>query len=81
MKCSEPFRKDHPPSNTQKVNDEKNISANIIFNLAHLGLSIEDTKNFDLDTYFEIVELEMKVIGGNQSNKRGTQKDIDQFLL
>ena len=81
MKCSEPFRKDHPPSNTKKVNHESNISANIIFNLAHLGLSIEDTKNFDLDTYFEIVELEMNVINGNQSNKRGTQTDIDNYLL
>lgn len=61
--------------------DSQNITANIIFNLAHLGISIEDTKNFDLDTYFEIVGLEMNVINGNQSNKRATQTDIDKFLL
>ena len=81
MKCSEPFRKDHPPSNTQKVNDDSNISANIIFNLAHLGLSIEDTKNFDINTYFEIVKLETNVISGKGSIKRGNQKDIDKFFL
>lgn len=81
MKCSEPFRKDHPPSNIQKVNDESNISANIIFNLAHLGVSIEDTKNFDLDTYFQIVEFELNVINGNKSSKKATQSDIDKFLF
>ena len=61
--------------------DSQNITANIIFNLAHLGISIEDTKNFDLDTYFEIVGLEMNVINGNIANKRATQTDIDKFLL
>ncbi len=61
--------------------DSQNITANIIFNLAHLGISIEDTKNFDLDTYFEIVELEMNVINGKQSIKKATQKDIDGFLI
>ena len=59
----------------------KNVTANIIFNLAHLGISIEDSKHFDLETYFEIVGLEMKVIKGNQSNKVATQSDIDKFLL
>lgn len=63
------------------MQDEQNTTANIIYNLAHLGLSINDTKNFDLDTYFEIVELEMNVITGNQSLKRATQKDIDAFLV
>ena len=58
-----------------------NITANIIFNLAHLGLSIEDTKNFDLATYFDIVELEMNVKNGKQTNKKATQSDIDRFLL
>ena len=61
--------------------DSLNITANIIFNLSHLGISIEDTKNFDLDTYFEIVGLEMNVINGNIANKRATQTDIDKFLL
>ncbi|MBI9008677.1 MAG: hypothetical protein JEZ05_01485 [Tenericutes bacterium] len=59
----------------------QNITANIIFNLAHLGLSIEDTKTFDLNTYFEIIELEMNVISGKQGNRRAKQQDIDAFLL
>ncbi len=80
MKCSERFKKDPHPSHQQRNNDV-NVTANIIFNLAHLGITIEDTKNFDLDTYFEIVELEMNVINGKQSIKRATQKDIDKFLL
>jgi len=46
-----------------------------------LGISVDDTKTFDLDTYFEIVELELNVINGKQSIKRATQKDIDTFLL
>ncbi len=80
MKCSVRFKKDLHPSPQQR-NDEVNVTANIIFNLAHLGISIEDTKTFDLDTYFEIVELELNVINGKQSIKRATQKDIDKFLL
>lgn len=80
MKCSVHFKKDLHPSHLQK-NDAVNITANIIFNLAHLGISIADTKTFDLNTYFEIVQLEMNVIKGNQSSKRATQNDIDKFLL
>ena len=80
MKCSVHFKKDLHPSHQQR-NDEVNITANIIFNLAHLGISIADTKTFDLDTYFEIVQLEMNVVKGNQSRRRATQKDIDKFLL
>ena len=80
MKCSVRFKKETHPSQTSKANDV-NITANIIFNLAHLGISIEDTKHFDLDTYFDIVELEMNVINGKQSTKRATQNDIDKFLL
>jgi hypothetical protein len=49
--------------------------------LAHLGLSIEDSKYFDLTTYFELVQLEMKVIDGKQSNRKANQRDIDSFLL
>lgn len=81
MKCLERFKKDPHPSTQQRRNDDSHITANIIFNLAHLGISIEDSKNFDLDTYFEIVELEMDVINGNQPIKRATQKDIDKFFL
>lgn len=80
MKCSAHFRKDPQPNRPQK-NDDVNITANIIFNLAHLGISIEDAKNFDLVTYFDIVELEMHVINGKQSNSKATQSDIDRFLL
>jgi len=80
VKCSERFKKD-PHQSHQQRNDEVNITANIIFNLAHLGISIEDTKTFDLNTYFEIVELEMNVINGNQTSKKATQNDIDKFLL
>ena len=80
MRCSGRFKTDPHPIQTSKANDEK-ITANIIFNLAHLGISIEDTKHFDLDTYFDIVELEMNVINGKQSTKRATQNDIDKFLL
>jgi len=49
--------------------------------LAHLGISIEDSKYFDLTTYFELVQLEMKVISGNSDAKRASQADIDRFLL
>jgi hypothetical protein len=57
------------------------MTANIIFNLAHLGISIEDAKYFDLQTYFELVQLEMKVISGKDTGKRASQADIDTFLL
>lgn len=80
MKCSARFKTDQHPVQSQS-NDDVNITANIIFNLAHLGLSITDAKTFDLDTYFEIVELEMNVINGKQSTRRGNQKDIDAFLV
>ena len=80
MKCSVRFKKDPHPNHPQR-SDEVNITANIIFNLAHLGISIEDTKSFNLDTYFEIVQLEMNVFNGNQTSKRSTQKDIDTFLI
>jgi hypothetical protein len=81
VKCSGHFRKAHPNPVNQNSNEEKDITANIIFNLAHLGLSIEDTKSFDLETYFSIVELEKNVINGNKSIKRATQHDIDNFLI
>jgi len=49
--------------------------------LAHLGLSIEDSKYFDITTYFELVQLEMKVISGNSGVKIASQADIDRFLI
>jgi hypothetical protein len=81
VKCSVRFNKETKANHPQRNNEVENITANIIFNLAHLGLSINDTRNFDLDTYFEIVELEMNVISGKQSVKKATQRDIDDFLL
>jgi len=80
VKCSVRFKTDQHPVQSQS-NDVVNVTANIIFNLAHLGISIEDTKNFDLETYFEIVELEMNVINGKQTTIKASQKDIDEFLL
>jgi hypothetical protein len=64
-------------------NEEQNnpITANIIFNLAHLGLSIQDSKFIDIDTYCELIELEMQVINGKDKPRRATQADIDAFLL
>jgi len=81
VKCLVPFKTDQQAKGVPNNSESQNITANIIFNLAHLGISIEDTKNFDLDTYFEIVGLEMNVINGNIANKRATQRDIDMFLL
>ena len=81
MKCLVPFKKDQQARGVPNNSDSQNITANIIFNLAHLGLSIEDTKTFDLNTYFEIIELEMNVISGNKTTRIATQKDIDRFLL
>jgi hypothetical protein len=49
--------------------------------LAHLGLSIEDSKYFDINTYLQIVELEMQVIGGKSGIKKASQSDIDAFLI
>jgi len=49
--------------------------------LAHLGISIEDSKYFDLETYFELVQLEMKVIGNEKGNRMATQSDIDAYLI
>lgn len=81
MKCWVHFKKEKHPPRLQKSSDEINVTANIIFNLAHLGISIEDTKNFDLETYFDIVDLETKVIQGENGTKKATQKDIDAFLV
>ncbi len=81
MKCSGRFRKAHPQPTSENNQEIENVTANIIFNLAHLGISIEDSKHFDLETYFEIVGLEMKVISGSKGSRLANQKDIDKFLL
>jgi len=49
--------------------------------LAHLGISIEDSKYFDLTIYFELVQLEMKVLSGKETGRRASQLDIDVFLI
>ncbi|MFH5880882.1 hypothetical protein [Liberiplasma polymorphum] len=52
----------------------------MIFNLAHLNLSIEDSKYIDLETYFELIELEVETF--SKSDVRyGSQVDIDRFFL
>ena len=81
MKCWVRFKNPKHPDQSQRNSDDVNITANIIFNLAHLGISIEDTKNFDLDTSFEIVDLETNVIKGTNASRNATQKDIDAFLV
>jgi hypothetical protein len=81
VKCSALSKK--APNHPHSQNDELEFGAtsNIIFNLAHLGLSIEDSKYFDLSTYFELVQLEMNVISGKDSGRRASQSDIDAFLI
>ena len=81
MKCLVTFKTVQQARGVPNNSDSQNITANIIFNLAHLGLSVEDTKTFDLNTYFEIIELEMNVISGKQTPRRATQQDIDAYLI
>jgi len=49
--------------------------------LAHLGLSIEDSKYFDLETYFELVQLEMQLVSNEKGSHRATQSDIDAYFI
>jgi hypothetical protein len=81
VKCSALSKK--APNHPHSLNDEPEFGAtsNIIFNLAHLGISVEDSKYFDLTTYFELVQLEMKVISRDGGSKRASQADIDRFLI
>ncbi len=68
-------------SHSSNDESEFGMTANIIFNLAHLGISIEDSKHFDLQTYLELVQLEMQVISGKSNLRKATQSDIDAFLI
>jgi len=36
---------------------------------------------FDLQTYFELVELEMNVISNKKGSRLATQSDIDAFFI
>lgn len=56
------------------------FSANIIFNLGKLGLSIEDSKLFDIATYIELIELE-KELYKSEATRSATQSDIDSFFI
>lgn len=60
--------------------DEKSVTANIIFNLAQLGIPIRDSQFFDVATYLEIVEIQKQVYGGESGSRAATQSDIDAFL-
>ena len=79
-KCSERFRKGNRRPHSSKDESGVGATANIIFNLAHLGITIEDAKNFDLQTYFDLIELEMRVITNEKGSRRATQIEIDAFL-
>ena len=61
--------------------EDEHITANIIYNLAHLGISIKDAAFFDIEVYSQIVDLELKTFSKNSNTKQATQKDIDLFLL
>ena len=60
--------------------DEKSVTANIIFNLAQLGIPIRDSEFFDISVYLEIIELQKEIYGGANGCRRATQSDIDAFL-
>jgi hypothetical protein len=79
-RCSERFRKGNRPPHSQNDEPEFGATANIIFNLAHLGISIEDAKYFDLNVYSELIELELKTIDGKSETRKATQADINAFL-
>jgi len=79
--CSGIYRKAPNKPHSLKDESEFGATANIIFNLAHLGISIEDTKHFDLEVYLQLVELEMQVINGKEHSRRASQADIDAFLM
>lgn len=78
--CSALSKKAPNPPHSPNDEPEFGATANIIFNLAHLGISIDDAKYFDLESYFELVQLEMKVIGGKGSARKANQTDIDWFF-
>ena len=72
---------DQPSHSLNEDEIDSNATANIIFNLSHLGISLRDSKYFDIQTYLELLELEMKVINGKNETRKATQQDIDLFLL
>ncbi|MDR4968602.1 MAG: hypothetical protein RG740_03155, partial [Acholeplasmataceae bacterium] len=68
------------PHSSSRAKLNASITSSIIFNLAHLNLSIEDSKYIDLTTYFELIELEIET--HKRSDIRyATQVDIDRFFI
>lgn len=63
------------------MQDEQNTTSNIIYNLAHLGISIKDTEYFDIEVYARLIDLEVRTISNHESPRKANQKDIDLFLL
>ena len=59
-------------SNSRSLNEELEfgLTLSIIFNLAHIGFSIDDSKYADIAIYLELAHLEMKVIDGKQGNRK-----------
>lgn len=66
----------HSPSK-----DKFGGTASIIFNLSKLGISVEDSKHFDIDTYIELIEIEMELNNKESGSRYCTQADIDAFLF
>jgi len=64
----------------KKVGPAENITANIIFNLAQLGIPIRDAIYFDIKTYLDIVKLQKSIYGQDGISRQATQADIDAFL-
>ncbi|MFA5482826.1 MAG: hypothetical protein WC278_05610, partial [Bacilli bacterium] len=60
---------------------DEHVTANIIYNLAHLGISLKDARYIDIDVYVELINLELKTMSNEPESRRATQKDIDLFLL
>jgi hypothetical protein len=57
----------------------ENVTANIIFNLAQLGIPIRDAEFFDIQTYLDIVKLQKEIFSG-ETNRQASQADINAFL-
>lgn len=58
----------------------ENVTANIVFNLAQLGIPIRDAEYIDIHTYLDIVKLQKKIYSNHSEPREATQSDIDAFL-
>lgn len=67
---------------SKESSDSHSPTANIIFNLAQMGISPRDAELFDISTYLEVLDIQNKMLNKeNISSRRATQSDIDSFLL